>query len=242
MRPSCIFSIVIAALLTGISVPGFALDLHPARSSGAKPTAVANPNIIKFTPHMTVQSLAAHPDSDLVELPNGRRVKVGTMRNVEAAAKIMRTPRVNRMPAELKPLPDKSNVRTVKSAYDLSAALKLPDSATVKLPSGKVATVGQLRFVQRTVDKKSGNKLAALSRWPELSGPSIRIPKDMSKTMTKDAQEKFWENILQKPDSTVLEAPNGSRITVSELKHGLATNNKSIPRETAPQQIQRRPK
>jgi hypothetical protein len=218
------------------------LDSQITSSAKAQPAAGANPNIIKFTPHMTVASLTARANADLVELPNGRYVKVGTIRNFEAAAKIMRTPRVNKMPAELKHLPDGNNFRTVKTANDLSAALKLPDSATVKLPSGRFATVGQIKFVQQMVDKKSGNKLTEISRRQDLSGPAIAIPKDMAKIMTKAEQEKFWENILQKPDSTILEAPNGRRITVSQLKQGLTTNNKSTPRKTAPQPIkQRRP-
>jgi hypothetical protein len=236
------FLIIIVTLLTGMSLPCFALDMQPAQAGRVKPVMVANPSIIKFTPHMTVASLAAHADTDLVELPNGRSVKVGTIRNLSAAAKIMSAPRINLMPPELKPLTDKIHFRTVKTAYDLSTALKLPDRETVRLPSGKFATVGQIRFVQKMIDKRSGNKLTRLSSWPDLSGPAIAIPNDLTKTMTKDEQEKFWEKILQKPDNTILEAPNGTRITVIDLKQGLKTNNKSIPGNTVPQVIpQRRP-
>ena len=230
--------------LFGTLVPGFALDRPAVESGRAKYGVVANPNIVKYTLHMTWQSLAGRADTDLVELPNGQHVKVGTLRNFQTAARIMRSPRVDRTPRELKSLPNKSSFTTVRSASDLTASLKLPDSTTVRLPSGKFATVGQIRFVQKTIDKKSGFKLTALSMRPDLSGPAIKIPKDMNQSMTKDQQEKFWENILQNPDRTVLESPNGTRITVADLKQGLTKNIKTMPRENTPltttEQIQQR--
>jgi hypothetical protein len=53
----------------------------------------------------------------------------------------------------------------------------------------------------------------------------------MTKTMTKEQQQAFWENILQQKDNTVLESPSGVRITVGELRKGMATNIKTMPRQ-----------
>ena len=100
-------------------------------------------NIVQYKTGLKTSSLAAMPDNALLELPNGHRVSVGTIHNMENAAKIMRTSRISRTPATLKYLPDRNNVAMqVQNTNDLKAALKLPDSATVQLPSGQVATAG----------------------------------------------------------------------------------------------------
>jgi hypothetical protein len=193
--------------------------------------ALAEPGIVKYTPNMTVNSLAGRSDTDLVELPNGQRVKVGTIRNFEAAAKIMRTPRIDRTPATLKHLPDANNVKiNIKNATDLSAALKMPDSATVRLPSGRLATIGQIKFVQPLVERRIGHSITMVAQRPSLTGPAIKIMKGTTRAQ--------WEDILKKPDNTVLESPNGKRITVGEAKQYLAKNFKAMPsaapKRTAP--------
>ncbi len=221
--------VLTAILLLGISVSGFAAE---TQSTGNVPAQ----KIVPFKPGLKTSSLAALPDTALVELPNGNRVSVGTMRHLEKAAQVMRTARINRTPATLKYLPNKNNVvMQVKTANDLSAALKLPDNATVKLPSGRVATAGQIKFVQPLIEKHLGRKMISIQQRPDLSGPAIKIPENMSKSMTKAEQQKFWEDILQKPDSTVLESPHGKRITVAELKKEMTQNNKSTSsRKTKP--------
>ena len=231
MKPTGLFLIIILFLVSMLSVPTIANTLPSAQSSGAKSAIVQNPGIIKYTPHMTVDSMASRAGTDIVVFPNGKSVKVGTIRNFQAAANIMRSPRVDRTPVELKTLPDKKIFKPVKTAYDLSAALKLPNSTTIRLPSGNFATVGQIKFAQTMIDKKTGNKLSALSQRPSLQGSAIKIPSGMTKSMTKDQQQAFWENILQQKDNTILESPNGIRITVGDLRKGLAKNIKTMPQQ-----------
>jgi len=213
--------VLTAALLLCVCASGFAEEKQlTGKVSGQK--------IVQYKPGLKTSSLAAMSDTELVELPNGRRVSVGTIRHLENAAKIMRTSRVNHTPATLKYLPEKNNIAMqVKNATDLMAALKLPDNATVKLPSGRVATAGQIKFVQPLIEKRLGRQMISIQQRPNLSGPAIKIPENMSKSMSKSEQQKFWEDILQKPDSTVLESPHGKRITVAELKKEITKNNKS---------------
>jgi hypothetical protein len=182
--------------------------------------ALAEPGIVKYTPNMTVKSLAGQPDTDLVELKNGRRVSVGDLRRLDVAAQKMRAPKVDRMPAVLKIKPAATGIK-INNAADLAAAFKLPDNATVKLPSGRLATVGQIKLVQPLVEKRIGHSLTMVVQRPNLSGPSIKI--------TKGTTRAQWEDILKKPDNTVLESPNGKRITVGEAKQYLAKNFKAMP-------------
>jgi hypothetical protein len=96
---------------------------------------------------------------------------------------------------------------------DLTAALKRPDSDTVQMPSGRLATVGQIRFIQPIVEKRLGYKLTTLLQQPSPTAPATRV--DASTTVAQ------WKEILQKPDSTVVESPQGKRITVGELKQAV---------------------
>jgi len=182
--------------------------------------ALAEPGIMKYTPNMTVKSLAGRPDTDLIELKNGRRVSVGDLRRLDTAAQKMRAPKIDRMPAVLKVKPAATGIK-INNAADLAAALKLPDNATVQLPSGRFATVGQIKLVQPLVEKRIGHSLTMMVQRPNLSGPSIKI--------TKGTTRAQWESILKRPDNTVLESPNGKRITVGEAKQYLAKNFKAMP-------------
>jgi hypothetical protein len=182
--------------------------------------ALAEPDIVKYTPNMTVNSLAGRSDTDLVELKNGRRVSVGDLRRLDTAAQKMRAPKIDRMPAVLKVKPAATGIK-INNAADLAAALKLPDNATVQLPSGRFATVGQIKLVQPLVEKRIGHSLTMMVQRPNLSGPSIKI--------TKGTTRAQWESILKRPDNTVLESPNGKRITVGEAKQYLAKNFKAMP-------------
>jgi hypothetical protein len=229
MKTTGVCSIIMLFLTLALSAPSFADTVAPVQSGGAKSAVIVNPTIIKYTPKMTVASLADRPGTDLVMLPNGRGVKVQTIRNFHAAAQIMKSPRVDRTPPELKHLPSRTVFTPVRTPYELSAALKLPDSTTIKLPSGQYATIGQIKFVQAMVDSRTGNRLTLVSQRPNLAGPSIKIPPDIGK-IPKEQQKAFWENILNQKDETILESPHGIRITVGELRKGMATHVKTMPR------------
>jgi hypothetical protein len=63
--------------------------------------------------------------------------------------------------------------------------------------------------------------LDTLPQRPDLSGAAIKV----------DANSD-WKALLQRPDQTVLESPNGTRITVGELKKTLAAVDTSRPLPT----------
>ena len=176
--------------------------------------AVAAPGVVTHTANLRVADLAGRPDTDLVEFPGGGRISVGTLRRLEAAAPKLRAPGSFRLPAALGARPAATGLR-LSNAADLAEALKRPDSETVQLPSGRLATLGQIRFVQPQVEKGLGRSLTAFPRRAALSGPAVKV----SGGTTADE----WKGIFQKPDATVIESPNGTRITVGELKQALRT-------------------
>ena len=182
--------------------PTFAADL----------AGVPKPGIVKLTPNMPASALTGRPDTDLVELSDGRQVRLADIRRLTAAARKMETARGSRLPAAFKAKPAATGA-PLNSSADLSAALKRPDTDTVVLPSGRRLTVGMIRQLQPQVEKRLGRPLVASAQRPNLSGTAVKV------TAKSD-----WKQLLQGADGTVLEAPNGTRITVGELKHTLATS------------------
>jgi hypothetical protein len=200
------------------------------------------PNIIKFTPHMTSASLVGRPDTDLIEFSNGQRMSVGSLHRLRLAVQKMHGSTVNMMPAALHIKPDGNNIKVhIKAGSDIATALKLPDSNTVRFPSGRVATAAQIKFVQPYVEKKLGRKLTDIPQRPNLSGPTIKFKANMTKEEQK-AQMMTVFDAKKTPDSTVIESPNGVRVSVGELKAEMKrrfgkhpkTTPGSAPKKTAP--------
>lgn len=193
--------------------------LTDARASDKKVPLATEAKVLRFSPTLKPGTILARPDTDQVELSDGRRLRVGDVRRLTATAQRMRSATGNRLPAALKIAPAATG-RRVANAADLAEALKRPDSETVVLPSGRRATVAQLRFVQPYVEKRLGRKLSAAgSQRPALTGPAVKVT----------AQSDF-KDILQRPAGTVLESPDGTRITVGELKQALAGDGKPAVR------------
>lgn len=203
---------LIALLALALSAPEDTTATQAGRSAAPGVSTAANANIIRYAPNLKVSSLAGRADTDLVEFANGRRMRVGELRRLESWGQKARNARRQQFPAALRTVPAATGKR-VDNAAELSAALQLPDNETVVLPSGRRATVGMIKFVQPQVEKKLGRRLASAPQRPGLTGPAINV----SRGTTQDE----WKMILQKPDSTVVESPNGMRIAVGELKQEL---------------------
>jgi hypothetical protein len=197
------------ALGFAIALAGVAADFSAAQD--AQKTAAADPRVLKLDPTVSRSAVLARPDSDVVEFSDGRRMRVGELRRLEAWGKRARSTAGHQLPAALRAKPAPTG-RQVDNAAGLVEALKRPDSETVRLPSGRLATLGQIKFVMPKVEESLGRPLSAASKRPNLSGPALKV------TAQSD-----WKEILQRPNNTVLEAPDGQRITVGELKQALQT-------------------
>jgi hypothetical protein len=187
--------------------------------------AAADGETLKMTPGLRLNSLAARPDSQLIELSDGKTVRLGDLRRVEQASRKLRSaPAGVTPPAGLQFKPGAGGIE-VKDAAGLAEALKQPDSETVVLPSGRRVTVGQIRFVQQRVEMRLGRPLDALSKRPSLSGPALKV-----------TDKSDWKAILEKPDQTVLESPSGKRITVGELKRAILDGKVPLNRPSTSKQ------
>ncbi|MBF8258914.1 MAG: hypothetical protein HW377_1288 [Actinobacteria bacterium] len=91
----------------------------------------------------------------------------------------------------------------------------------MRLPSGRLATVGQIKLVQPLIEKKIGRSLSSIPKRASLSGPAVKV------TAKSD-----WKEIIARPDGTVLESPDGTRITVGELKQAFGPGGKAPPGAT----------
>jgi hypothetical protein len=188
---------------------------------GATAAPVASAHLIPWHRGMRISTLAGRPDSDFVVFSDQRRMRVGALRKIEAAAQQMRGASTARaLPPGLIARPAATGT-PVTDAADLATALKRGGTDTLELPSGQTLTAAQLRFLQPEVEKKLGRRLDAVPARPVLTGPAIKVPKGIS--------EEEWQKLLQKPDNTILESPSGKRVTVGEIKQQLPTSRSRGP-------------
>lgn len=214
---------------TILAIAAVAACLLAAAASGEAASSKGNqdsaaPRIITMAPGMTVQSLAGRADSDVVEFTGGKRLPVRDLRRLEAIGKKMRAGGSKPVAPAFAAKPAGTGI-PVKDRADLTAALKRPDGETIQLPSGKRLTVGQLRLLKPEVEKQLGRTLESTPGRTIPKGPAIKLQRGADKTQ--------WKTLLQKPDSTVLESPNGKRITVGELKEALTVGRDRVERHPA---------
>lgn len=211
-------STCLGLLFTMISSP--ALALEPPTTQPASQYAAPGhlqPTIIKFNRNLPANALQGRPDTDLVELSSGKRMKIGDIRRITAIANKNRiTAPKSLEPRAVKLRPAATGGIALRSRADLNTALQQrADSETVVLPSGRRTTVAMLKMVQPQVEERRRQLRPATMQRPNLSGPAMRVTADSD-----------WVAILKQPDSTILESTRGKRITVGELKQSLASSLK----------------
>ena len=194
------------------------LQAFSANTPSTGNLVMAAPGVVKLTPNLKAGQLAGRPDTDQIELSNGSRVRLGDIRRLKAvAAKIRAAKPGSKLPQAFRLKPAATGIH-LATAQDLTAALKHDDKETVVLPSGKRTTVGMIRFLQPEIERRLGHPLAGSAGTRSLTGQ-----------VTKVNANSDWKSILQKPDGAVLEAPNGQKITVGELKQVLASSKPNQP-------------
>lgn len=173
---------------------------------------LSSQNMLKIQPGMSPAVLAGRPDNELVLLPSGRKISIGRLHKLSAISTKLR--QIKNLPLKpvLKYRAAASGIQ-IKNSADLSAALQLSDDKTIQLPSGKLVTVELLRYLQPAVQKRIGRSMSGPSNRQYLSDKPLKIKKTTDK--------EYWKEILLMPDRTVLEAPDGQRLNVGELKQYL---------------------
>ena len=198
-------------------VLGINIFLDPTMATAAQKTVTAAGGPLNFTSSTTVQSLAAHPDSEMVRLQNGKLCSIATLRTLDAAAKKMRAARLAPLSQALTARPAAKGTPVSNRAQFMAAFNGHPDSDTLQLPSGGRLTAGQVRILQPYIEKRMGRKMSDLTQSQNLTGLKVSI----SPTTT---DKSFWKSMLQTPgnDSKVLVSPRGKQVTVGDLKQYLA--------------------
>jgi hypothetical protein len=213
----CNYLLISALLLIMGSSPVLALE-PPALQHGTQHApAVPQQNIIKLQRNLPPHALQGRPDTDLVELSSGKRMKVGDIRRITAIANKNRiTAPKSLEPRAVTLRPAATGGIALRSKADVNNALQQrQDSETVVLPSGRRTTVAMLKMVQPQVEEQRKQLRQSIVPRPNLSGPATRVTADSD-----------WVAILKQPDNTILESARGKRITVGELKQSLSRSLK----------------
>lgn len=216
LNPVLIFGSVILLILADGLCPSNLRAAQPGQAGAPANDSITTSTVIKITPDTPPAALVGRSDNEMLELPSGRKLRLGDLRRFSGKASALKS-----AAAGSKPMPQVFRIQpaakgiALKSGSDLSAALKRPDSETVELPSGRRVTVGQIRFLQPYLEKRLGQKLSR-TKSQDKPGEVLKV-----QTSTDKA---YWKMILQKSDNTILESPDGTRITVGELKQTLAAH------------------
>jgi hypothetical protein len=201
-----------------------ALAFAPTAFAGDTSPAASTANVVPYRSNLTNAELNARAATDVVEFADGRRVRVGDLRKLAAVAKRMHAGSASGgTAAVLRAKPAAQGGTPVRNGAELAQSLDRPDSETLVLPSGRRLTVGQLKLLQPRIEKQLGRSLTSVpKRQLATSGTAVKVGANPD-----------WKKIFAMPDATLLEAPNGARISVKELKADLATHSRS--RTVAPQ-------
>ena len=82
------------------AVCAVAVFIGVALSSRAdQPPVLAKANVIKFSRSLKTSDLDGRPDTDTIEFSGGYRMTMHNFRRIQAAARKLRGPKVNLMPA-----------------------------------------------------------------------------------------------------------------------------------------------
>lgn len=148
------------------------------------------------------------PSSTKVVLPNGKVLSKGEISRLSQYAKAMRKSRDKKLPKGLTKKPRKRGF-AVANSNDLLKALNKGDEETLILPSGKRITAGLLKLVRPQVELQLGRSLTHTT----IQAPPIKVNKNSD-----------WESIFLMPDTTRLQSPDGTIITLAQLKYSLKDN------------------
>jgi hypothetical protein len=175
---------------------------------------------VKLTPALTQQQLAGLPDTQMIQLSNGRSIRLGDVRRLRARMEALHNP-VDSTPAAFKLKPAATG-RLIASTADLASALRtMHDADTLRLPSGRLVTVAQIKLLQPIIEQRLGMRLDQVPKPANLSGPAIKLAANMSKA-------EFQKRLPHQPaDDAILESPHGLRATAGQVRQYLAAT--SVP-------------
>jgi len=179
----------------------------------------ANAGIIKFEPgKISLVQLRALPPDALIELNNGRKIKAAHFVATADALKGLsaKTVKLKRMDFTFtRPI----SVAQVKlNATNLALARSMAPNTVLELPNGLKMTTGELKQLDTLEARTNIRQMLIAQLGTGAAAPSKYAGRPAIKLRSKAD----IEQLKGKPDSTIVEAPDGSRATLGEMKAALA--------------------
>lgn len=181
----------------------------------AQPTAP-----MRITNATNLASLRALPPTAKVQLPSGRQIDASRFNSQVDMLRRAQQRSVSRGGVDLSIRPAQgAATMKITNAAGLAAALARPNSDVVELPNGAKLSVGDLRKLGALAQREKGRNpldaakvnVSAAARASAIAPIKVRNRQDLIA-------------LKGKPDATVVEAPNGARITLGDIR--AASRNK----------------
>ena len=177
--------------------------------------------VVRLRSGARIQDIAQLRNDQVLETPSGRHITVARFRQIMGAFQQARqrtsAPRAQGF-AILAPAIGPGQPR--RRGETAAQLLARPPTDVIRMSNGHTVTVAQLRAMAPYVQKTYGLNFYGPQSGgrPRLDGPAIRI--------NSVAQLKSIPPST--PDSTVLETPKGTRITVGELRNAMKQKARSL--------------
>jgi hypothetical protein len=170
----------------------------------AQPTPSQNARL-KIAPNVTLQNLRAAPSNSAVETRKGTVVQAQRFVAVADAIRAAQSKPRTTSPAGFSRTAG-APALVLRQGSHMTSVLARPDSDVVQLPNGTKLTVGDIRKLQQIAPQMRGQSLPTSAR-ADLQGSATRV------TNARDLA-----SLRNAPDNTVVENPNGIRVTLGELR------------------------
>jgi hypothetical protein len=186
-------------------------------SPASAPIAINSASAIKFSPGMTIAQIRNLQPGAMIELNNGRKVKATQFVATADALKGL-----SGKPAKLRRM-DFTFTRPVAVAQlklnstNLAAARAMPSNTVLELSNGLKLTTGELKQLD-TLESRTNIRQMLIAQ----AGAGASANQYAGRPAIKLRTKADIEQLKGKPDSTIVEAPDGSRSTLGELKAALA--------------------
>ena len=176
-----------------------ALQATPAVAQQSAPAA---PVAMKLQPGVTAAQLASLPSTQMVEFPHGLKVSVAGVRRMSPLVERLRSARSEGVLRQRPTGP----VVAVKQDTPLTELLNAPDASALQLADGRRISAAQFKSVYGHLPRR--NAQASRAAATQLAGANaVKVPRGTP-----------LAELLKRPDSDVLESPNGKRIRVGDLR------------------------
>jgi hypothetical protein len=189
------------------------------------PTANLNTSLValKIVPNVALMAkIRALPPDAVVETSSGRKVTaahfVATMDGLKG---------LSAKQAKLKPMAFNFSRPTAAAAVKINAntfasVRAMPHNTVLELPSGVKLTNGELKQLETLEARTNIRQLMGSSVSIAASVPNNAAAKYAGLPAIKLRTQADIAQLKGKPDSTIVEAPDGTRSTLGELKAALA--------------------